>query len=404
MKESLRPWHSMNRRAQFCCLVLGLVALATACRWDRDTLADEAKGSNLEIIKVIVGRFDRNPPLYYQMRLDRVSKELAREPGQLDLYNDAAVACDHLGRFDEAISWMQKQEKVLETARVTPDVMYRFNANLGTFYAHRWVANKSDLSKLGDLEKGIHYIKRAIEINPDAHFGREKFQLALMEWAKDGAPDGKGYFGNAPLTNYLGDRKLMDWNKAEDAVEGLAGLIRLGTAWESVDVFAALAEALILEGLGTTGEAALARVEELQIIGKTSVTDWRFNDKEFLEGRPLGSEQAQAKSEFKRLRQEADKWHEARTKFMLAKLEAGQHPDTDPGFWNGYSESKMEVKNLAFWKRNSFAQDSLIFGILAGLVIGFLILGWVVIRVRRQRRLSKLMAKSNESEAQQSGK
>ena len=43
-------------------------------------------------------------------------------------------------------------------------------------------------------------------------------------------------------------------------------------------------------------------------------------------------------SAFASLRPEADAWQEARTTFMTRRLNEGRHPDTDPDFWNGYTE------------------------------------------------------------------
>src|SRR5688572_11588254 len=77
-----------------------------ACLWDRDTLHQEAK-DRLHVVHTAVGYFDRNPPLYYTMRLDRISQEIAATPQKLDLYDDAGVACDRLGRADEAVEWME---------------------------------------------------------------------------------------------------------------------------------------------------------------------------------------------------------------------------------------------------------------------------------------------------------
>lgn len=362
----------MALKSKLCFLILCLAAIASACRWDRDTLAEEAKGSNLDVLKVIVGRFERNPPLYYQMRLERVAKEIESHPSNLDLYNDAAVACDHLGKFDEAIAWMEKQEKATVNLSITKDAGYRFHANLGTFYAHRWFANKADRDKPQDLDKGIEHIQRAIAINPDAHFGREKFQLAIMQWVKEG-----GYEDSAgtPLGNYLVGKGLMDWNKAEDAVEGLAGLIRLGNAWENVDVFAGLADALAHENLGTIGEAALARVFELQKVGKSSITGWRLKMASFIEGRPMGIERTQAHEEFTRLRKETNEWHGSRTDFMLGKLKLGKHPDTDEDFWTGFTTTNPEVQGVAFWKRQGFQIPALITGILIAIgATGFFVI------------------------------
>lgn len=365
----------MALKFKLCWVFVSLVALAAACRWDRDTLAEEARGKNLDVLKIIVGRFERNPPLYYQMRLDRVAKEIQSNRSDLNLYNDAAVACDHLGKFDEAIAWMKKQERAMANLSITKEAGYRFHANLGTFYAHRWFANKADLTMPQDLDKGIEHIHKAIAINPNAHFGREKFQLALMEWAKEpGSTWGDSNPTNSPITPYLEEKQLMRYGDAKAAVEGFAGLIRLGNAWESVDVFAALADALLHERLGAVGEAALARVLELQERGKRSMVSWKFDRKDFFEGRPMGIERDQAHEEFKRLRQEADAWHKARTDFMLARLQEGKHPDTDKDFWDGYKEANLEVKGIPFWKRPTNLVWATIATVLSGLGIGCIFL------------------------------
>ena len=36
----------------------------------------------------------------------------------------------------------------------------------------------------GDLDRGIQYIQKALVIDPDAHFGREEYQLALAKHLK----------------------------------------------------------------------------------------------------------------------------------------------------------------------------------------------------------------------------
>ena len=63
---------------------------ARACLWDSDTLETEAKGV-LTAIKAISGRFERNPPLYYEMRLQRVSAQIDQTPRDFNLDDDAAV-------------------------------------------------------------------------------------------------------------------------------------------------------------------------------------------------------------------------------------------------------------------------------------------------------------------------
>lgn len=61
-------------------LLVGLSLSAAACLWDRDTPAEEALGLP-EVVAVLTGRFERNPPLYYEMRLARVTLHLQSQPG-----------------------------------------------------------------------------------------------------------------------------------------------------------------------------------------------------------------------------------------------------------------------------------------------------------------------------------
>ncbi len=64
-------------------LALSLAAVAVlllmarplkACLWDYDTLAAEAKGQMADVVHIIAGRFERKPPLYYEMRLERLGR------------------------------------------------------------------------------------------------------------------------------------------------------------------------------------------------------------------------------------------------------------------------------------------------------------------------------------------
>ena len=58
--------------------------------------------------------------------------------------------------------------------------LYETRANLGTFYIHA-----------GELEQGVEQIELAIEINPDAHFGREIYQKHLVNYVLTRKVDGK---------------------------------------------------------------------------------------------------------------------------------------------------------------------------------------------------------------------
>ncbi len=144
-----------------------------------------------------------------------------------------------------------------------------------------------------------------------------------------------------------------DPQQADAAVRGLAGLIVLGNAWESVDVFHALNAALRTDTLGFArdrdgGRNTLAyypwlRCRELIDAGKNSMLPdapkgeslkGMLRRPDFVQGELL------LDPAFMKLRAEADAdaWHTARTAFMTRRLNEGHHPDTDPSFWNGYTE------------------------------------------------------------------
>lgn len=344
----------MRRAWTALALLLGLPLSVVACLWDRDTPADEARGMP-EVVAVLTGRFERNPPLFYEMRLARVAAHLRGHPEDLAAYDDAGVACDRLGRGDEAVAWMEKKRARLEALDASrPEVKeqrYRYHANLGTFLVHRWARQGADRTKIDEVKAARDEIAEALEINPDAHFGREKYQLRALEWIADPPK----LDGSQELPNLLGWSfddlygERTDPKEADDAVRGLAGLVVLGNAWESVDVFHALNVALQRDSLGhergreggrnTLAYFAWLRCRELIDAGKASMLPDAPRGESLKSSLPRPDFQRAdvlLDSAFQELRAEADAWHEARTAFMTRRLESGRHPDNDPTFWDGY--------------------------------------------------------------------
>jgi tetratricopeptide (TPR) repeat protein len=346
----------MSRR--FSLLLLLLVpGSACACLWDSDTLAAQAKGIP-EVIRVITGRFERNPPYYYEMRLHRAADEIDRHPDHLDAYDDAGVACDRLGRGDEAIEWMDKKRRRLDAANanipVFRDHRYRYLANVGTFWAHRWFRAGADRDKLDQVKTARDFIKKAIELNPDAHFGREKYQLMVLEWVISGPkidpknstelPDLLGI--NQDHSNAAAKYKEYSDRELDDAIEGLTGLIVLGDAWNSVDVFYALANALDMRG--KSGPAYLASLRCMELIDQGRGSIVAGSGKGDLLKHLLvkvrrhrmrhANELQEFRFNYQGLREEADRWQQERTDYMTERLLQGKHPDTDADFWSEYSD------------------------------------------------------------------
>lgn len=347
-------------------------AAVHACMWDRDTdtLAQEARDLP-ELVHIITGRFERNPTLFYEMRLARVAKEIAADPDSLYLYDDAAVACDRLGRSGEAIVWIEKKRKRLERKMAQAGLndplaasgelrehWYRYHANIGTFMAHQWIGAGANRKRIGQMERARFHIACALALNPDAHFGRERYQYLAMEWLIRPAVPTVPMSAHRAVTlgQYVAHHTGTTPKDLEEAIAGLSGLVVLGNAWESVDVFAALSGQIGGQNKASLSYFAGLRVTELIDQGSRSlhvgIPSDRKKLKEFFglvetpsllapggpyhssPGRPEAIEKM-----YRRLRAEAEAWHQRRTEFMLSRLKAGLHPDTHPSFWEGYQDT-----------------------------------------------------------------
>ena len=351
------------RRLAIASAVL-LAVSVPACLWDYDTLSMEAKGMP-DVVDVIVGRFERNPPLYYEMRLDRVSKDLATHPDRLLLYDDAAVACDRLGRGDEGMDWLDRKHKALK--RLDPDGSreddwYRYYANVGTLRVHRWARNGMKQEEATELEQAIKEIEAAIKINPDAHFGREWVQLGLMK-VMLASGTGTEEQVSAALD------EMIEGRESTDLVDGLVGLVALGNAWESPDVFALLSSDHFTHRDASIAYIALQRSKELSKAGRASLLSDKFKE-EFLSfgaDRASGQTTESLDEAYRELRENGDEFHRNRTEFMLARLESGRHPDTDSEFWTGYVETpRANVRKFEpLIPKNTWQSPFFVFGTIA---------------------------------------
>ena len=342
-----------------------------ACYNDRDSDSLALQAQQLpETLRVITGRFERNPPLYYQMRIERSQQQLQQNPKRFALYDDIAVAQEKLGRDDAALQTIERKRQLLPTFnakdKANKEAWYRYFANAGTFRAHRWLKAGADKATLNEMKSARAQIKRAIEIKPDAHFGRERYQLMAMDWimarksAKTDKTFGQWVGARDGWKGLTRESTLQNSHRAR-AVEGLSGLIVLGGAWQSPDVFEALAAALETRESVTLRHLALLRAQELVNAGKPTFIEFRpppsnespFTVYENSSGSALVQNSLLAgfgiginaenfenlKNLFAQLRTETDEWNTARQDWMTAKLQTGAHPDANANFWNGYRES-----------------------------------------------------------------
>ncbi|MBI1182898.1 hypothetical protein GC194_01410 [bacterium] len=198
-----------------------------ACFWDKDTIEMERQDFP-EALELICGKFLRHSPEFYYWRAKDRESQL-RVSDNPSYYDDLAVSYAKLGELEKAINVMLQKETKYPGK-------YETYANLGTFYLHH-----------AELDKGLEYIKKAIEINPDAHFGREKYQMYLAEYLQSKVVNDQLKF---PLSGSLGisfnddnaanfynfllekegnsaDQKLSE-EAQQKAVTGLLGMMKFG--------------------------------------------------------------------------------------------------------------------------------------------------------------------------------
>ena len=211
-------------------IVLALSIPAAACLWDLDTLAVE-RSRFPTALELITGKFLRHSPAYYRWRVENRTERLVDEPDNLALYDDLAVAYEKLGEHEKAIETTLKKDKLKPG-------LYETHANRGTFYIHA-----------GRLAEGLEQIERAIEINPDAHFGREVYQKLLVKYVLEKREQGGGKLPlpldtsgryESPVgfaTHVMVARFGEDWHEEtletrqpefEKAIKGVLGMMRFG--------------------------------------------------------------------------------------------------------------------------------------------------------------------------------
>lgn len=274
---------------------------ARACMWERDTLLIEHRGLP-GVLEAIVGLVPRHDPAVYEARIAELEPLVEPTPAQLD---DLAVALERLGEHARA-------EAVLRRSLQQAPERYETLANLGTVLVHD-----------GRLEEGLALLSRAVEINPDAHFGREWVQIELVELLLEerrGAPRAAPLLSGAP--------EQGEARPGEAAREGLVGIVAMGGEPHPA-VFWALEHSLEASFDSVLALYARQRVEELD-------PGW-YDDHVRGQGMWMGDE-PDVTEDFQRMRREADAWMARWHAWQRAELQAGRDPTTEAA-WGAYLEA-----------------------------------------------------------------
>lgn len=102
-------------------------------------------------------------------------------PGDVD---DLAVGLDVLGRSDEAVGVLRAKLSEQLRGGQSGRELYTTYANLGTalIHSHAKAAIAGDEAARAGVEEGLKFVRQSVEVNPEAHFGRERWQMTIVEF------------------------------------------------------------------------------------------------------------------------------------------------------------------------------------------------------------------------------
>jgi tetratricopeptide (TPR) repeat protein len=318
--------------------------------WDYDTLKME-RSRFPTTLELITGKFLRHSPEFYHWRIKDREQHLKDHPSDMSLYDDLAVAYDKIGNDDRAI------ELMLEKEQKSPG-LYETYANLGTFYLHS-----------GQYDKGVAMIDKALAVNPDAHFGREKYQKYLAKYLATRRKDGKVALPLRRQTPYPNvkesdpekEAKLEPYRElqSEDtfngfvakrekvsqlsdeerdkAIKGILGIMKFGKH-DSPIILEALGDLLVLiQGVGPYGHgkelAARAYLKaSYEVQDEAAKEQFRVMAKDAIHmRRPRESELTldQTEKDFKKELADADAWYSDLRGKEIGWIHDGLNPETE---------------------------------------------------------------------------
>jgi hypothetical protein len=226
-------------------------------------------------------------------------------------------------------------------------------------------------------------LKRAIEINPDAHFGREKYQILLIEYSL-AQPQQESF------ADYIQVRNMTD-QEVQTAVKGVLGIVRFGNH-ENPKVLEALGSLLVSHFRGSPESDAKA-------LSTRAFLKASYSTKDSVLAAELRKAAEQAihlqtgltietvEREFRRELDDANKWYEELRQRELGWIAAGV--DVDAEFAKLYAQEPAVVQtrsegNLPHKGHERRSIQRILAVLIGGTIIGFAsIIGFLYLAVRR---------------------
>lgn len=233
-------------------LLLGLsTTLCWACMWDSDTIDDEVRGIPEKQL-LLSNRWFRHSEAYYEDRIQRLEQKVDLS---LEEHDDLAVAWERVGEYDKALKVLDLKFQKLQK-EPNPDHLYRYHANRGTILAHST-----------RYQEGLKELESALAINPEAHFGREKYQVLALKYILAGQQNPE-LWQTANFLSYSRDPstapnlfhairpsfevhhysdEIPDQEQIQSTFEAVAGMLRFGGR-EGPELYRSLADLSLAQG------------------------------------------------------------------------------------------------------------------------------------------------------------
>ncbi len=136
-------------------------------------------------------RFPKHGPAFYTERNRLARERLKVIPPDSDeafaLTDDLAAGLNRLGQPADAVPLLREKLKLQEKRGLKDRDLYTTYANLGTYlyFADMGKAFGGDAAAKAACEEGIAFVEKSVAVNPDSHFGREKWQIVILRFLLD---------------------------------------------------------------------------------------------------------------------------------------------------------------------------------------------------------------------------
>jgi tetratricopeptide (TPR) repeat protein len=235
------------------------------CLWDIES-SIEATLSGWGVTDVLNGYIPKHSKYFYERRLEYTLPMLQAKTPNPARFDDAAVAYDKIGAFKEAIQVIEEKEERFPG-------LYETYSNWGTFLTHD-----------GKLREGLALLNKALTINPNAHFGREHYQISLIEFGIEskedpGAIKKRDFLGldlikaREDLSKPQEEPMLAQVGLKEDVFAALTALMRFGAADKHAGTWFSLGLA-IAYGYPDGQYFAMQSMRRAELLGHPLASEW----------------------------------------------------------------------------------------------------------------------------------